>query len=239
VWGTRVVRTRRCRTAALRRLGILAQPSRDACFRSAFKLIRPCDALSVSAPAQSSGCADRTIGFIRPPRRVVRSRWRRPVVPPDPPLRASPILSIPPLAPSTAGESGGWRRSRDMRRPWAETSVRARASTQGRRHQRGSYCREAAVRAMPVRLLLSCLLLRSSWLTVEGDRHSRRRRSAASPGRTGIRGRVGQRGWWRSIAAGRRRHPRLLLLMRAGVIGFAAAFSPTEQSAAALPDCRS
>ena len=30
---------------------------------------------------------------------------------------------------------------------------------------------EAAVRAVPARLLLLCLLLRSSWLTVEGDRH--------------------------------------------------------------------
>jgi hypothetical protein len=30
----------------------------------------------------------------------------------------------------------------------------------------------AAVRAVPARLLLSCLLFRSSWLTVESDRHS-------------------------------------------------------------------
>ena len=41
----------------------------------------------------------------------------------------------------------------------------------------------AAVRAMPARLLLLCLLFRSSWLTVE-DGRSRRRHSAASPGRT-------------------------------------------------------
>ena len=52
---------------------------------------------------------------------------------------------------------------------------------------------------MPARLLLLCLLFRSSWLTVEGGR-GRRRHSAASPGRTGSRGRVGRRGWWRSGA---------------------------------------
>jgi hypothetical protein len=46
----------------------------------------------------------------------------------------------------------------------------------------------------PARLLLLCLLLRSSWLTVEGDRHVGARRSAASPGRSGRRGRVGRRG---------------------------------------------
>ena len=50
---------------------------------------------------------------------------------------------------------------------------------------------------MPARLLLLCLLFRSSWLTVEGGR-GRRRHSAASPGRTGSRGRVGGRGCWRS-----------------------------------------
>jgi hypothetical protein len=33
------------------------------------------------------------------------------------------------------------------------------------------FCPKAAVRAMPARLLLLCLLLRSSWPTVEGDRH--------------------------------------------------------------------
>jgi hypothetical protein len=40
-----------------------------------------------------------------------------------------------------------------------------------RRQLRGSFCPEAAVRAVPARLPLLCLLLRSSWLTVEGDRH--------------------------------------------------------------------
>ena len=39
------------------------------------------------------------------------------------------------------------------------------------RRSRGSLCPKAAVRAMPARLLLLCLLFRSSWLTVEGDRH--------------------------------------------------------------------
>jgi hypothetical protein len=40
--------------------------------------------------------------------------------------------------------------------------------------QRGAgcwFCPKAAVRAVPARLLLLCLLFRSSWLTVEGDRH--------------------------------------------------------------------
>jgi hypothetical protein len=37
--------------------------------------------------------------------------------------------------------------------------------------RRGWLCPKAAVRAMPARLLLLCLLFRSSWLTVEGDRH--------------------------------------------------------------------
>ena len=55
---------------------------------------------------------------------------------------------------------------------------------------------------MPARLLLLCLLFRSSWLTVEGGR-GRRRHSAASSGRTGRRGRVGRRGWWRSRATAR------------------------------------
>ena len=53
----------------------------------------------------------------------------------------------------------------------AETCVRVGASTRNHRGRRDSLCPEAAVRAVPERLLLLCLLLRSSWLTVEGDRH--------------------------------------------------------------------
>ena len=47
------------------------------------------------------------------------------------------------------------------------------SSARGHRRQGGDCCScpEAAVRAVPARLLLLCLLLRSSWLTVEGDRH--------------------------------------------------------------------
>ena len=48
--------------------------------------------------------------------------------------------------------------------------------------------------------LLLCLLLRSSWLTVEGGR-GRRRHSAASPGRRDSCDRVRGRGCWRSVAA--------------------------------------
>ena len=59
----------------------------------------------------------------------------------------------------------------------------------------------AAVRAMPARLLLLYLLLRSSWLTGGARPPGQRRRSAASPGWTGSRGRVGRRGWWRSKRA--------------------------------------
>ena len=44
-------------------------------------------------------------------------------------------------------------------------------------------CPIAAVLAIPGRLLLSCLLLRSSWLTMTAAARSRRQ-SAASPGRT-------------------------------------------------------
>ena len=73
---------------------------------------------------------------------------------------------------------------------------------------RDSICPNPAVRAVPARLLLLCLLLGSSWLTVDGG-CGRRRQSAASPGRTGSRGRVGRRGWWRSEAViSRRLNPR-------------------------------
>jgi hypothetical protein len=82
----------------------------------------------------------------------------------------------------------------------AETCVRVGACTRSQRGRRDSLCPKAAVRAMPSRLLLLCVLFRSSWLAVEGGR-GRRRQSAASPGRTGRRGRVGRRGWWRSAAA--------------------------------------
>jgi hypothetical protein len=62
---------------------------------------------------------------------------------------------------------------------------------------RGSSCPEAAVRAVPARLLLLCLL--QEFVANGGGRPSgRRRRSAASPGRTGSRGCAGRRGWWRS-----------------------------------------
>jgi hypothetical protein len=45
---------------------------------------------------------------------------------------------------------------------------------------------DAAVRAMPARLLLLCLLVRSSWLPVEGDRH------VGAPSECGIAGADGQ-----------------------------------------------
>ena len=57
-------------------------------------------------------------------------------------------------------------RSRRARRSVAQ-SERCRPD-----RQRGRSCPKSAVRAVPARLLLLCLLLRSSWLTVEGDRHS-------------------------------------------------------------------
>jgi hypothetical protein len=82
---------------------------------------------------------------------------------------------------------GAWPRST------LSSSFRSRSVSSAR-----SRCRDCcstpggAVRVVLGRLLLLCLLLRSSWLTVEGGR-GRRRHSAASPGRTGRRG-VGQRG---------------------------------------------
>ena len=75
---------------------------------------------------------------------------------------------------------------------------------------------------MPARLLLLCLLLRSSWLTVGRRPSWRRRRSAASPGRTGSRGRAGRRGCWRSAAAasaGSIQPPRRLLHAWSGSSG--------------------
>ena len=57
------------------------------------------------------------------------------------------------------------RATDEEREAIVETSV---LPTLGRR---GCFCPKAAVRAMPARLLLLCLLFRSSWLTVEGDRH--------------------------------------------------------------------
>ena len=58
-------------------------------------------------------------------------------------------------------------------------------------------CPEAAVPAVPARPLLLCLLLGSSWLTVEGDRHG----SAGVPhrrgGRAALAGSVSV-GWWRA-----------------------------------------
>jgi hypothetical protein len=39
------------------------------------------------------------------------------------------------------------------------------------RAERGCLTPDAAVRAVPARVLLSCLLFRSLWLMVEGDRH--------------------------------------------------------------------
>jgi hypothetical protein len=58
--------------------------------------------------------------------------------------------------------------------------------------RRGPSCPIPAARPAAARLLLLCLLLRSSWLIA--GRPSRGRWSAASPGRTGSLGRIGQRG---------------------------------------------
>jgi hypothetical protein len=58
------------------------------------------------------------------------------------------------------------------------------------------------------RLPLLCLLLRSSWLTVEGGRH-RRRRPDASPGRTGSLAVSVSVGSWRSNPSSRRLVARL------------------------------
>jgi hypothetical protein len=70
---------------------------------------------------------------------------------------------------------------------------------------------------MPARLLLLCLLFRSSWLTVEGGR-GRRRHGAASPGRTGSRGRVGRRGHFPNQQSRLRvvREHRLLAIAQSG-----------------------
>jgi hypothetical protein len=65
----------------------------------------------------------------------------------------------------------------------------------------GCFTPDAAVRAVPPRLLLLRLLLRSSWLMLGGDRQIGAAGTAASPGRAGSLGCVDQRGCWRSSGA--------------------------------------
>jgi hypothetical protein len=78
--------------------------------------------------------------------------------------------------------------------------VLARASGPRRR---GWLCPKSAVRAMPARLLLLCVLFRASWLTVEGDRHvgaagavHRRGGRAAVAVRVGVAGGVPNQQRW-------------------------------------------
>jgi hypothetical protein len=111
---------------------------------------------------------------------------------------------------------------------------------------RGQFCPEAAVRAVPARLLLSCLLLRSSWLTVEGDRHfgaagvlRRRGGRAAVAVRVGVAGRVPERKGYSA------RSGLLLCRRQAGTIGgpvgpsLAAPRRPERHSGAIVPVCHS
>jgi hypothetical protein len=70
-------------------------------------------------------------------------------------------------------------------------------------------CPKSAARAVLPMLMLLCLLLRSSWLTLEGGPHGRRW-SPASPKRTGRLAVSVSVGWWRSnsrLSAPRRRLP--------------------------------
>ena len=114
------------------------------------------------------------------------ARTRR--APPQPPPTHHPTRDTIPL-------SVAWRRH--------AVPVRMERGSPAPGFVRRRSCPKSAVRAVPPTLLLLCLLLRGSWLTVEGSR-GRRRHSAASPGRTGSRGRVGRRGWRRSEATARR-----------------------------------
>ena len=79
------------------------------------------------------------------------------------------------------------------------------------RGQRGAscwFCPKSAVRAVPPRLLLLCLLLRSSWLTVEGGRHGAAGVPHRRGGRAPLAGSVSV-GWWRSTRNSRRLVTRL------------------------------
>ena len=79
------------------------------------------------------------------------------------------------------------------------------------------------------RLLLLCLLLRSSWLTVEGDRRvGAARVPHRQGGRAAVAVSVGVAGGVPERVCRPRRHP-LLLLARAGVIAPAPACSPKGQ----------
>jgi hypothetical protein len=107
---------------------------------------------------------------------------------------------------------------------------------------RGRSCPKAAVRAVPARLLLLCLLLRSSWLTVEGGRqigaagvlHRRGGRAAVAvsvgmavafqSGSDSRRGAVA-RGCW--------------IFVRAAVTPLAPSVAGTAQMRSCRPDCRS
>ena len=97
------------------------------------------------------------------------------------------------------------------RAPASAVATQESSARAGPRGQGGDYwsCPKSAVRTVPARLLLLCLLLRSSWLTVEGGRqigaagvlHGRGERAAVAVsvgvavGVPDQQGRTGRSGW--------------------------------------------
>jgi hypothetical protein len=162
---------------------------------------------------------------IRPsPSRATRSkdgRARARVADPQPRLPQSQSEwegGGPTSASSLAGRPS--RRRALARIELAPAPPSARDQSRRPRRSRDSSCPEAAVRAVPARLLLSCLLFRSSWLTMEGDRHfgaaavlRRRGGRAAVAVRVGVAGRVPERKGYSA------RSGLLLCRRQAGTIG--------------------
>ena len=91
------------------------------------------------------------------------------------------------------------------------------------RARRDSLCPEAALRAVPGRLLLLCLLRRTSWLTVDGDRNvdaagvlHRRGGRAAVAGSVDVAGCVRKQRRWR-VRRARSRRLRVAQLSNVGL----------------------
>jgi hypothetical protein len=90
---------------------------------------------------------------------------------------------VTPTALGEASLSGRPRRRSRASRPGRAASHYLRTIEQEAPRSRGCLCPKSAVGAVPPRLLVLCLLLRGSWLTVEGGRHG----AAGVPHRRGER----------------------------------------------------
>ncbi len=102
---------------------------------------------------------------------------------------------------SSPKRSQALRRGRRRMQSSAQARRPPRSGRSGQDRRGCSIWSDAAVRAVSARLLLLCLLLRSSWLAAEGRRQVGAARVLHRPGPTGSCGRVGGRGCWRSEPA--------------------------------------